>query len=129
MLSTIDEVQQVRDVINTVRNDFTRRGIAFDPDMPIGGMIEVPAAAICADIFAAELDFLSIGTNDLIQYTIAIDRVNDEVSYLYDPLNPGVLRLISMTLEAGQKTRDFLSRCAARWPAIIATHACCWDSV
>lgn len=103
MLSTVEEIQQVRDVVNAVRNEFTRRAIPFDEALPIGGMIEVPAAAICADFFAAELDFLSIGTNDLIQYTIAIDRVNDEVGYLYDPLNPGVLRLISMTLEAGRK--------------------------
>ena len=70
--------------------------------MPIGGMIEVPAAAVCADVFAKELDFLSIGTNDLIQYTVAIDRVNNDVSYLYDPLNPGVLRLISTTIAAGR---------------------------
>lgn len=103
MLSSIDEVSQVKDIVSTIRNEFLRRAIKFDPQMPIGGMIEVPSAAICADFFAAELDFLSIGTNDLIQYAVAIDRVNDEVSYLYDPLNPGVLRLISMTLEAGRE--------------------------
>ena len=102
MLSSVDEVHQVMDIVGTIRNEFTRRGIAFDPNMPIGGMIEVPAAAICADVFAKELDFLSIGTNDLIQYAVAIDRVNNEVSYLYDPLNPGVLRLISTTIEAGR---------------------------
>ena len=102
MLSSVDEVHQVLDIVGTIRNEFTRRGIAFDADMPIGGMIEVPAAAICADVFAKELDFLSIGTNDLIQYAVAIDRVNNEVSYLYDPLNPGVLRLVSMTIDAGR---------------------------
>ena len=102
MLSSIDEVHQVLDIVRTIRNEFTRRGIAFDPDMPIGGMIEVPAAAICADVFAKELDFLSIGTNDLIQYAVAIDRVNNEVGYLYDPLNPGVLRLVAGTIEAGR---------------------------
>jgi phosphotransferase system enzyme I (PtsI) len=111
MLSSVDEVHQVMDVITTIRNEFTRRDIAFDADMPIGGMIEVPAAAICADIFAAELDFLSIGTNDLIQYAVAIDRVNDEVSYLYDPLNPGVLRLIAMTLDAGRKAGIPVAMC------------------
>ena len=79
--------------------------------MPIGGMIEVPAAAICADIFARHLDFLSIGTNDLIQYTIAIDRVNDEVNYLYDPLHPAVLRLINATLQAGKQANIPVSMC------------------
>ncbi|MGB1882323.1 MAG: phosphoenolpyruvate--protein phosphotransferase [Gammaproteobacteria bacterium] len=101
MLSEVDEVHQVLDIVRTIKNDFERRRVRFDPEMPIGGMVEVPAAAISADIFAAELDFLSIGTNDLIQYAVAIDRVNDEVSYLYDPLNPGVLRLIAATLAAG----------------------------
>ncbi|MCB1748351.1 MAG: phosphoenolpyruvate--protein phosphotransferase [Gammaproteobacteria bacterium] len=111
MLSAVEEVRQVRDIVTTIRKEFTRRGIAFDAAMPIGGMIEVPAAAMCADLFAAELDFLSIGTNDLIQYSVAIDRVNDEVSYLYDPLNPGVLRLIATTLEAGDKAGIPVAMC------------------
>jgi len=111
MLSSIDEVRQVLDVVATLRNELRRRDIAFDENMPIGGMIEVPAAAICADIFAVELDFLSIGTNDLIQYAVAIDRVNDAVSYLYDPLNPGVLRLIQMTLDAGSKAGIAVAMC------------------
>jgi len=74
-------------------------------------MIEVPAAAVCADIFAQQLDFLSIGTNDLIQYTMAIDRVNDEVNYLYDPLNPAVLRLIHTTIKAGEKETIPVAMC------------------
>ena len=111
MLSSVDEVHQVLDIVGTIRNEFTRRGIAFDPDMPIGGMIEVPAAAICADVFAKELDFLSIGTNDLIQYAVAIDRVNNEVSYLYDPLNPGVLRLVSTTIGAGRSAGIPVAMC------------------
>ncbi len=102
MLSAIDEVHQIKDIVQTIRNEFARRNIAFDEKMPIGGMIEIPAVAICADEFARELDFLSIGTNDLIQYAVAIDRVNDEVSYLYDPTNPGVLRLISTSIAAGR---------------------------
>jgi phosphotransferase system enzyme I (PtsI) len=79
--------------------------------MPIGGMIEVPVAAVFADGFAQVLDFLSIGTNDLIQYAVAIDRVNDEVNYLYDPFNPGVLRLISMTIKAAQKVHVPVAMC------------------
>jgi phosphoenolpyruvate-protein phosphotransferase (PTS system enzyme I) len=111
MLSSTDEVHQVMDIVRTIRNEFSRRGVEFDSNMPIGGMIEVPAAAVCADIFARELDFLSIGTNDLIQYAVAIDRVNDEVSYLYNPLNPGVLRLISMTIEAGRAVGTPVALC------------------
>ncbi len=102
MLSAVQEFHQARDILNGCRQELEREGIAFAEDIPIGGMIEVPAAAVCADLFARELDFLSIGTNDLIQYTIAIDRVDDEVNYLYDPLHPAVLRLIQTTIRAGQ---------------------------
>jgi phosphotransferase system enzyme I (PtsI) len=103
MLSTMSELAQVLDHVAFCRKELDEEGQLFDKLMPIGAMIEVPAAAICADIFARELDFLSIGTNDLIQYTIAIDRVDDEVNYLYDPLHPAVLRLIQMTIQAGRK--------------------------
>jgi len=111
MLSNVEEARQVVTNVRSVQQDFSERGIAFDPDMPIGGMIEVPAAAICADSFARHLDFFSIGTNDLIQYTIAIDRVNDAVSYLYDPLNPAVLRLIATTIDAGQAASIPVAMC------------------
>lgn len=100
MLASLQELHQVLAIIEGIRQELRAASIPFDPNMPIGGMIEVPAAAVCADLFARELDFLSIGTNDLIQYTMAIDRVNDEVSYLYDPLNLGVLRLIKTTIDA-----------------------------
>ena len=79
--------------------------------LPIGGMIEVPAAAISADLFAPYLDFFSIGTNDLIQYTLAIDRVDDAVNYLYDPLHPSVLRLISITIQAARQARIPVAMC------------------
>ena len=102
MLSSLEEMFQVLDLVREVETELTRAGQKFNPDMPIGGMIEVPAAAIAADLFAPHLDFMSIGTNDLIQYTLAIDRVDDAVSYLYDPLHPSVLRLIAMTIRAGK---------------------------
>lgn len=111
MLSHVDEATQVRELVRAVQAEFAAEGIPFDADMPVGGMIEVPVAAVFADGFAQVLDFLSIGTNDLIQYAVAIDRVNDEVNYLYDPFNPGVLRLISMTIKAAQKAHVPVSMC------------------
>jgi phosphotransferase system enzyme I (PtsI) len=101
MLSNTHELHQALSLVNEIRNALQRESHAFAPDLPIGGMIEVPAAALSAADFARHLDFLSIGTNDLIQYTLAIDRVDDEVTYLYDPLHPAVLKLIRMTIEAG----------------------------
>ena len=98
-------------MINELKSELDNESIDYDSQIKIGGMIEVPASAICADIFASKLDFLSIGTNDLIQYTMAIDRVNDEVNYLYDPLNPAVLRLIRMTINAGHKANIPVSMC------------------
>ncbi len=111
MLSNIQEMSQVLEMVGTIRDELKSANVKFDPDMAIGGMIEVPAAAICADVFASDLDFLSIGTNDLIQYTMAIDRVSDEVNYLYDPLHPAVLRLIYTTLQAGQKAKIPVAMC------------------
>ena len=111
MLSSLEEMFQVLDLVREVETDLTRAGLKFNPDMPIGGMIEVPAAAIAADLFAPHLDFMSIGTNDLIQYTLAIDRVDDAVSYLYDPLHPSVLRLIAMTIRAGKEAGIPVAMC------------------
>ncbi len=111
MLSTTAELAQVLELIKACRKELDEAGQPYDKTMPVGAMIEVPAAAICADIFARELDFLSIGTNDLIQYTLAIDRVDDEVNYLYDPLHPAVLRLIQMTIRSGQKVGIPVAMC------------------
>ncbi|MBK8898685.1 MAG: phosphoenolpyruvate--protein phosphotransferase [Candidatus Competibacteraceae bacterium] len=111
MLSTIQEVFQVLRLVAETKRELRERGLAFDERMPVGGMIEVPAAAVCAAQFARYLDFLSIGTNDLIQYTLAIDRVDDEINYLYDPLHPAVLMLIRNTIRAGQKAGISVSLC------------------
>lgn len=101
MLSNLKEVQQVLSIINELKLDLSQQNIDFDKNLKVGAMIEIPAAAVCANLFAKYMDFLSIGTNDLIQYTVAIDRVNDEVNYLYDPLHPAVIKLIHNTLQAG----------------------------
>lgn len=111
MISSIAEVETVLGMIAETRRTLRRQGLAFDPLMPIGAMIEVPAAALCAGGIAKRVDFLSIGTNDLIQYTLAIDRVDDTVNYLYEPLHPAVLRLIRITLTRAAESRTRVSMC------------------
>ena len=111
MLSSLSELDQTLMIIDEVKDELSRDGVPFKSDVPIGGMIEVPAAAIAADLFARKLDFLSIGTNDLIQYTLAIDRIDDEVNYLYNPLHPAVLRLIRQIIQAGDTAGIPVSMC------------------
>lgn len=111
MLTSIDELKQFSALVDHARELLRQRKVRFDDNIEIGAMIEVPAAALSSDIFAKQLDFLSIGTNDLIQYTLAIDRIDDEVNYLYNPLNPAVLHLIDITINAGKKARVPVSMC------------------
>ncbi|PPC92814.1 MAG: phosphoenolpyruvate--protein phosphotransferase [Methylotenera sp.] len=111
MLSTLGELRQTKLLLERAKLSLSNENIPFDPHIALGGMIEVPAAAINAEAFAKELDFLSIGTNDLIQYTLAIDRTDDTVAHLYNPLHPSVLKLISMTIKAGEKFGKPVSVC------------------
>ena len=111
MLTNLEELDQVLALIEEAKQILQQKKITFDKDIPIGAMIEVPAAALAADAFAKKLDFLSIGTNDLIQYTLALDRIDDEVNYLFDPLHPAVLKLINMTIKAGKQANIPVSMC------------------
>jgi phosphotransferase system enzyme I (PtsI) len=111
MLSNLHEVVQLKAMLQETKASLTRDGLDYADNISVGGMIEVPAAALAADAFARELDFLSIGTNDLVQYTLAIDRIDDEVNYLYDPLHPSVLKLIKMVIDAGKRHAIPVSMC------------------
>ncbi len=111
MLTNSSELSQSLALIRDCMEQLGSEGAAYDPEIKIGGMIEVPAAAISASVFAHHLDFLSIGTNDLIQYTLAIDRVDDQVHYLFDPLHPAVLFLIHHTIQAGKQAGTPVSMC------------------
>ncbi|MDO8890625.1 MAG: phosphoenolpyruvate--protein phosphotransferase [Sulfurimicrobium sp.] len=111
MLSSLTELNQAFHLIAYAKQSLMEENIPFDDNLPVGGMIEIPAAALAAHVFAKHLDFLSIGTNDLIQYTLAIDRTDDSVAHLYDPLHPAVLQLVSYTIKCADKAGIPVSVC------------------
>ncbi|HET6756710.1 MAG TPA: phosphoenolpyruvate--protein phosphotransferase [Burkholderiales bacterium] len=111
MLSNLTELRQVRQAVAEARRSLTAEKKRFDESIAIGGMVEIPAAALSIETFAKHLDFLSIGTNDLIQYTLAIDRTDDAVSHLYDPLHPAVLYLVAHSIHAADRAKIPISVC------------------
>ncbi|NML33230.1 phosphoenolpyruvate--protein phosphotransferase [Paraburkholderia antibiotica] len=111
MLAHAQEIDQTLDLIREAKRQLDDAGIAYDPNVQVGAMIEIPAAAIALPLFLKRLDFLSIGTNDLIQYTLAIDRADNAVAHLYDPLHPAVLHLIAFTLREAKRAGVPVSVC------------------
>ncbi|MCK4665660.1 phosphoenolpyruvate--protein phosphotransferase [Candidatus Dependentiae bacterium] len=111
MISSIEEMTTAKVIIKEVMKDLSESGIEYDANIPIGTMIEIPSAVLIAESLAKVSDFFSIGTNDLIQYTLAVDRGNERVSYLYNYLHPAVLKLIKQTIEVGKKTKTPVSVC------------------
>ena len=103
MLSGVSEINQTLQLITAAKQSLDAEGIEYNRDVQIGGMIEIPAAALALHMFTKKLDFLSIGTNDLIQYTLAIDRTDEEVAHLYDPLHPAVLHLLALIISGANK--------------------------
>jgi phosphotransferase system enzyme I (PtsI) len=111
MLAHAQEIDQTLDLLREAKRQLDDAGIAYDPNVQVGAMIEIPAAAIALPLFLKRLDFLSIGTNDLIQYTLAIDRADNAVAHLYDPLHPAVLHLIAFTLREAKRAGVPVSVC------------------
>lgn len=111
MLTNLWEAGQARQIIDEELQSLLQQGIAVNPDMPVGAMIETPAAALTAESFARVFDFLSIGTNDLIQYTLAVDRADDGVNHLYDALHPAIIMLIQQVIQAGITTGKPVAMC------------------
>jgi phosphotransferase system enzyme I (PtsI) len=112
LISTVSEIQRTREALEQVARRLRRRGVQVPKTLPpVGAMIEVPGAALAADALAGESDFFAVGTNDLIQYTLAVDRSDEQVAQLYNPLHPGVLRLIQFAIEAAGRRRIPISIC------------------
>lgn len=111
MIATIDELRDAKKILEEVKQELINEGVEIGDKIEVGMMIEIPSACIMADLFAKEVDFFSIGTNDLIQYTMACDRMSEKVSYLYQPYNPAVLRMINIAIKAAHESGIWIGMC------------------
>lgn len=113
MIATINEFKEAKAIFEECKADLVKEGVAVSDDIEVGMMVEIPAAAVLADEFSKYADFFSIGTNDLIQYSMAADRMSEKVAYLYQPYNPSILRLINMTIKGAHKNGKWVGMCGA----------------
>jgi phosphotransferase system enzyme I (PtsI) len=121
MISGVEEVRRANSILEECKAELRAEGKPFDENLEVGAMIEIPSAAISSDLIAREVDFFSIGTNDLIQYTIAVDRLNARIAHLYQPTHPAILRLIRTTVESARANGIWVGVCGEMAGEVVLT--------